>query len=83
MRWQILAMVQYQHYQVILPECRWVLNAMSTLIEMQFVAFRGKQIRLVVNITTCARNATMNTFVKPIAPTIQVNATGAVNTSNA
>ncbi|EBI8232418.1 hypothetical protein CJX26_21745 [Salmonella enterica] len=79
----MLAMVLFQRYQAILPKCRWVLNAMSILIEMPFVVFRGKQIRLVVNITTCARNATMNTFVKPIAPTIQVNATGAVNTPNA
>ncbi|EBK3072100.1 hypothetical protein B9572_22980 [Salmonella enterica] len=79
----MLAMVLFQRYQAILPEFRWVLNAMSILIEMPFVVFRGKQIRLVVNTTTCARNVTMNMFVKPIAPTIQVNATGAVNTPNA
>ncbi|MKM01653.1 hypothetical protein D6S11_17560 [Salmonella enterica subsp. enterica] len=82
MRWQILAMVQYQHYLAILPECRWVLNAISTLIEMPFAVSRGKQIRLVVNTMTCVRSATMNMFVKPIAPTIQEHAIGAVNTSN-
>ncbi|MFH2431890.1 hypothetical protein [Citrobacter freundii] len=78
----MLAMVQFQLYQAILPEWRWVLNAMSTLIEMPFAVSRGKQIRLVVNTTTCARNATMNMFVKAIAPTIQGHAIGAVNTSN-
>lgn len=40
---------------------------------------QGKQIRLAVSITICARNAWMNIIGNPVKPTIRESAIGAIN----
>ncbi|EFO1798986.1 hypothetical protein DVM85_03545 [Escherichia coli] len=73
-------MVRYQACQGIFRGFQKELNAMLTPIVMQYAVFRGKQIPLAANITTCARNATMNMCGNLKPPIIPVNATGAANT---
>lgn len=55
---------------------------MLTPIVMQCAVFRGKQIPLAANITTCAKNVSMSIFGSPMKPTIQANVIGVVSKSS-
>ncbi|PQH13457.1 hypothetical protein C5T94_20315 [Raoultella ornithinolytica] len=79
MIWLTLAMVLYQRCLVIFVLYRLVLNAMSTQSVLPFAACKGKRTRSGVNITICAKNASMNMFRLLKKRTIQGNASGAVS----
>ncbi|HCR9728343.1 TPA: hypothetical protein U2I15_001145 [Citrobacter koseri] len=72
-------MDQYQACLVNFLAHLLALNATNTQNVTLYVGFRGKQIRLAVSITICARNAWMNIIGNPVKPTIRESAIGAIN----